>query len=86
MEILSVRGALPPHHYTQQQITDAFVDVIASGGLDERLLRRFHGNAGVESRHAAVIAYLNGTQPFPTPVEANQSMDQVLAAVQPLIS
>jgi alkylresorcinol/alkylpyrone synthase len=55
MEILSVRGALPPHHYTQQQITDAFVDVIASGGsLDERLLRRFHANAGVESRHLAM--------------------------------
>jgi alkylresorcinol/alkylpyrone synthase len=55
MQILSVRGALPPHHYTQQQITDAFVDVIASGGsLDERLLRRFHANAGVESRHLAM--------------------------------
>jgi alkylresorcinol/alkylpyrone synthase len=54
MEILSVRGALPPHHYTQQQITDAFVDVIASGSLDERLLRRFHANAGVESRHLAM--------------------------------
>ena len=54
MQILSVRGALPEHHYTQQEITDAFVHVIASGSLDERLLRRFHGNAGVESRHLAM--------------------------------
>jgi alkylresorcinol/alkylpyrone synthase len=58
MEILSVRGALPEHRYTQQEITDAFVDVIATPGdhqrVDEALLRRFHGNAGVRSRHLAV--------------------------------
>ena len=52
MGILSVRGALPDHRYPQQEITDAFAAVIATaGGLDERLLRRFHANAGVEQRH-----------------------------------
>jgi alkylresorcinol/alkylpyrone synthase len=51
MEILAVRGALPPHRHSQAEITDAFAEVIAHGGLDERLLRRFHANAGVEQRH-----------------------------------
>ncbi len=50
MEILSVRGVLPEHRYSQQEITDAFAGVIARGGLDERLLRRFHANAGVQQR------------------------------------
>jgi alkylresorcinol/alkylpyrone synthase len=51
MEILSVRGVLPEHTYPQEVITDAFASVIArGGGLDERLLRRFHANAGVDQR------------------------------------
>ncbi len=51
MEILSVRGALPEHRYDQKEITDAFAEVIASGPVDDRLLRRLHANSGVESRH-----------------------------------
>ena len=52
MGILSVRGTLPDHRYPQQEITDAFAAMIATaGGLDERLLRRVHANAGVEQRH-----------------------------------
>ena len=50
MEILSVRGVLPEHTYAQEEITDAFAEVIAEGGLDESLLRRFHANAGVRQR------------------------------------
>ncbi len=50
MQILSVRGALPAHTYRQEDITDAFADVIAQGGVDEQLLRRFHRNAGVSQR------------------------------------
>ena len=50
MEILSVRGVLPEHTYAQEEITDAFAAVIAQGGLDESLLRRFHANAGVRQR------------------------------------
>jgi rubrerythrin len=41
--------------------------------------------AGVESRHAAVIAQLLETQPFPAPFEAHLPMSDVLAAVKPLL-
>jgi len=54
MQILSVRGTLPEHRYEQAEITDAFAATIARGRLDERLLRRFHANAGVRSRHLAL--------------------------------
>ena len=42
--------------------------------------------AGVESRHAAVVASLIGGQPFPAPIEGHLPMSDVLAAVKPLIS
>ena len=51
MEICAVRGVVPPHGHDQADITDAFADVIATGDLDHRVLRRFHANAGVERRH-----------------------------------
>jgi alkylresorcinol/alkylpyrone synthase len=54
MQILSVRGALPPHRHPQAEITDAFAAFIAQRSLDERLMRRFHGNAGVEFRHTVL--------------------------------
>jgi len=41
--------------------------------------------AGVESRHAAVIASLIGGNPFPAPVEDTATMAQVLKAAQPFI-
>ncbi len=41
--------------------------------------------AGVESRHAAVLADLIGGNPFPAPVEDNKSMKQVLKAAMPFI-
>ena len=53
VQILSSRGALPPHRYSQQQITDMFLESMVPG-TDERLVRRFHGNAGVAYRHTAV--------------------------------
>jgi alkylresorcinol/alkylpyrone synthase len=54
MQILSVRGTLPEHRYEQAEITDAFAATIARGRLDERLLRRFHANAGVDYRHTVL--------------------------------
>lgn len=36
--------------------------------------------AGVESRHAAILADLTGGDPFPAPFENNKSMDEVLEA------
>ena len=41
--------------------------------------------AGVESRHAAVVAHLLGGDPFPAPFEKSMSMKQVLAAADDFI-
>ncbi len=41
--------------------------------------------AGVESRHAAILADLTGGNPFPAPVEATKTMAQVLEAATPFI-
>ncbi|GAA0971326.1 Alpha-pyrone synthesis polyketide synthase-like Pks11 [Nocardioides aquaticus] len=61
MQILTARGALPEHRYPQDEITQAFSEVIAQGRLDERVLRRFHANAGVEHRHLAMPLERYGT-------------------------
>lgn len=41
--------------------------------------------AGVESRHAAILADLNGGNPFPAPFEARRTMDEVLELAAPFI-
>ncbi len=41
--------------------------------------------AGIESRHAAVLAFLLGTEPFPAPIEASKDMPAVLEAARPFI-
>ena len=41
--------------------------------------------AGVESRHAAILADLTGGNPFPAPVEETASRKEVLAAAKPFI-
>jgi hypothetical protein len=41
--------------------------------------------AGVESRHAAILADLTGGNPFPAPVEGTATMEEVLAAATPFI-
>lgn len=41
--------------------------------------------AGVESRHAAILADMTGGNPFPAPVEATLSMAEVLEAATPFI-
>jgi hypothetical protein len=41
--------------------------------------------AGVESRHAAILADLTGGNPFPQPIEANLPMKAVLKAAMPFI-
>lgn len=41
--------------------------------------------AGVESRHAAILADLTGGKPFPAPVEETATMKQVLKAATPFI-
>ncbi len=42
--------------------------------------------AGVESRHAAILADLTGGEPFPAPIEANLPMSAVLKAAMPFIA
>ncbi len=54
MRILSARAALPPHSYPQEEITEAFCDVVSQRSVDHALLRRFHRNAGVERRHTVL--------------------------------
>src|ERR687890_138348 len=54
MRVLSVRGVLPDHRYSQEEITDAFVSRMARGDLDRRVVERFHRNACVETRHTAL--------------------------------
>ena len=41
--------------------------------------------AGVESRHAAILAHLTHGNPFPSPVEKNEPMSYVLAKVKPYL-
>jgi alkylresorcinol/alkylpyrone synthase len=65
MEICAVRGVLPPHAHDQSEITDAFARVIATGDLDDRVMRRFHANAGVERRHLVLpLAEYAGLEDF----------------------
>jgi alkylresorcinol/alkylpyrone synthase len=51
MQILGVRGALPPHRYSQPEITAAFADQMLRTTVNRGVLERFHGNAGVEFRN-----------------------------------
>src|SRR5580692_6508019 len=48
--IAGVFGALPPHRYSQSEITDSFVEL---PGLKEheQIIRRLHAGAKVNSRH-----------------------------------
>ncbi|MFC5729837.1 MULTISPECIES: type III polyketide synthase [Nocardioides] len=54
MRILSVQGVLPEHRYTQAEITHAFTHTMLRIPTDERVVRRLHANARVESRHLAL--------------------------------
>lgn len=52
---------------------------------DPALLGAAAAIAGVESRHAAILADLTGGEPFPAPVEDTKTMEQVLEAATPFI-
>jgi alkylresorcinol/alkylpyrone synthase len=51
--IAGVYGALPPHRYTQDEITEAFVAAPGYEGLEE-IIRALHASAKVNSRHAVM--------------------------------
>jgi len=54
MRIVSVQGALPEHRYTQAELTHAFTHEMLRGTVDELVVRRFHENACVDTRHTAL--------------------------------
>ncbi|MCW2651183.1 MAG: alkylresorcinol/alkylpyrone synthase [Mycobacterium sp.] len=51
--IAAVRGALPPHRYSQDEITEAFVGFPAFEGFGD-ILRRLHASSRVDSRYLVV--------------------------------
>ena len=53
---------------------------------DPEILKAAAAIAGVESRHAAILADLIGGNPFPSPFEKAMSMDDVLAAAKPFLA
>ncbi len=52
--IAGTRGVLPEHSYRQQEITEAMADWCLSSDRERALLRRFHQNAKVQTRHLAL--------------------------------
>ncbi len=52
---------------------------------NEALLAAAASIAGVESRHAAIVADLIGGNPFPAPIEAHLPMSAVLKAAMPFL-
>jgi alkylresorcinol/alkylpyrone synthase len=48
--IAGVHGVLPPHRYTQQEVTKALLDLPGYEGLEEPI-RRLHANSKVNSRY-----------------------------------
>jgi hypothetical protein len=53
---------------------------------DGHILAAAASIAGVESRHAAIIAQVSGGNPFPAPIEAHLGMAPVLKAAMPFIA
>lgn len=87
---------MPMFMFPEATFTDRTMFLTAASMFEELGVTAYHGQvpliqspeilgaaasiAGVESRHAAVVADLLGGDPFPAPFEASMSMDEVLAA------
>jgi alkylresorcinol/alkylpyrone synthase len=52
--IAAVHPVLPPHTYTQAEITDRFAELCVGAAGREELLRRLHASASVATRHLAL--------------------------------
>ncbi len=92
---------LPMFMYPENTFTDRNAFLMTASMFEELGVDAYHGQvgliespdvlaaaaaiAGVESRHAAILADLTGGNPFPAPFENNQTMEAVLAAVTPFI-
>lgn len=49
-----MHGVLPPHRYSQIEITERFADLCLTSGDKRALLRRLHDSAAVTTRHLAL--------------------------------
>jgi alkylresorcinol/alkylpyrone synthase len=54
MQIRAVRGALPEHRYSQQEVTATFGAELLTDDDHRAVLKRIHGNTGVSHRHLAL--------------------------------
>jgi alkylresorcinol/alkylpyrone synthase len=52
--VVAVHGVLPPHRYSQSELTDLFVRIGLPEGRQRALARRFHASAQVNTRHLAL--------------------------------
>jgi alkylresorcinol/alkylpyrone synthase len=51
MRIVAAHGVLPEHRYAQADLTEAFTRTMLRGEVDGGVVRRFHTNAQVDTRH-----------------------------------
>lgn len=91
----------PKFKYPNGTFTDKAMFLETASVFEELGVKAYHGQvtliknvdllgaaaaiAGVESRHAAILADLTGGNPFPGPVEETATMQQVLKAAKPFI-
>ncbi len=91
----------PEFQFPPGTFTDKAMFLKTASTLEELGVTAYHGQvtkiespeilgaaasiAGVESRHAAILAALTGGKPFPAPVEASKDMQEVLDAAKPFI-
>lgn len=89
-------AAKPKFKYPEGTFTDKTKFLTTASAFEELGVTAYHGQvakvddgdilaaaasiAGVESRHAAVVADLLGSDPFPAPFEKNRAMSAVLEA------
>lgn len=52
--IVAVRSAFPVHRYPQSELTSAYAELSGLDPARHALLRRLHGNSGVDTRHIAL--------------------------------
>ncbi|MGH8929554.1 MAG: ferritin-like domain-containing protein [Egibacteraceae bacterium] len=94
--------ARPTFTYPPNTFTDRAAFLMTASTFEELGVTAYHGQvanidnidilaaaaaiAGSESRHAAILADLTGGNPFPAPVEAMRTMEEVLGIAMPFIA
>ena len=92
---------LPMFTYPEGTFTDRDAFLMTASTFEELGVKAYHGQvqaiesvdilaaaasiAGVESRHAAILASITGGNPFPAPVEGTLTMEEVLEAAMPFL-